>query len=102
MLIVELLLLVFADRESATDFLANYLAGDDLIPLRLLEVFPRDALLRCLLFQIVEGPKFHVLAHLVELFDQISVAVDAEILSLLEKQLLVHKVTENILFTVSV
>ncbi len=54
------------------------------------------------LFQILHGIELHLFAHLIEVFDQIGVAGDAEVLAFVEEKLLVDEIAENVFFTVGV
>ena len=94
--------LFFADGKMAADFLANHFLSDDLVALVLLEVFPGDALLDGFLLKILQGIELHILAHLVEVFDQLGVAGDAEVFAFVEEELLVDEIAENVLFTLGV
>ncbi len=101
-LVVELLDFFFADGEVAADFLADHLLGDDLVALVLLEVFPGDALFDRFFFQVLHGVELHVLAHLVEVFDQLGVAGNAKVFAFVEQELLVDEIAENVFFTLGV
>ena len=54
------------------------------------------------LFQILHGIELHVLAHLVELLDQIGIAGDAQIFAFFEKQLLVDQIAQHVFFPLGV
>src|SRR5258708_6281993 len=102
MFVVELLLFFFVQGQVAADFLANHLLGDDLVPHILLEVFPGNSLFGRFLFEIFHAGELHLLAHLVEALDEVGVAGDAKILTLVDKKLLVDQVAENVLLTVGI
>jgi hypothetical protein len=82
-----------------SNFLANYFLGDDLVPLVLFEVFPRDPLLSRFLLEILHGAELHFLAHLVEFLDEVGIAGDAKVFPFIEKKLLVDEIAEDVLFT---
>ena len=83
----------------SADFFANYLLRNDLVAQVLLEVLPGDALFGSLLLELFQTLKLHVLAHLIEPFDQLGVTADAEILAFFEEELLIDEIAENIFFT---
>ena len=97
-IVVELLLLLLSDGEMAADLFADHFLSDDLVAHVLLEVFPGDALLGGFLFEVFEGLKLHVFAHLVETLDQVGIAGDAEVFGLVEEKLLVDEIAQNVLF----
>src|ERR1700722_4382600 len=101
MLVVERLRLLFGDAEPATDLFTNYLLSNDLITPRLFEIFPGDALLGGFLLEIFERLEFHLLTHLVQRLDEIGIAVDGEIFSFFEEQLLVDQIAEDVFFAIA-
>ena len=96
--VVELLFFFFRDGEMAADLFADHFLSDDLVAHVLLEVFPGDALLGGFLFKVFEGLKLHVFAHLVKTLDQIRVAGNAQIFSLVQEELLIDEVAQNVFF----
>src|SRR5690349_12972934 len=102
MVVVEFLLFFLVDREMASDFFADHFSGDDLVFLRLLEVFPGDSLLFGFLLQGLQRIELHVFAHLVKLFDQVGIGGDTQILAFFKQELLVDEIPKDVLFTVGI
>ena len=97
-IVIELLFLFLRDGEMAADFFADHFLSDDLVAHVLLEVFPGDALLGGFFFEVFEGLKLHVFAHLVETFDEVGVAGNAEVFRLVEEELLIDEIAQNVFF----
>ena len=91
--------LSFAGSElnSAADFLAHDLLGDDLVADIGLEVLKGDALLLGGLFQVFQSLKVVLFADLVKALDEVSVSVDAQFFGLGEPELLVNEAAEEVL-----
>ena len=96
MLVIEFLLFFFADGHFGTDFLADYLLGDDLVAHVLLEILKRDSLAGSGLLQIFHRVEVHLLAHFVELFDQLGVAGNAQVFAFFQQQLLIDEIAQHV------
>ena len=79
-----------------THFLSNDPLGDDPIARVLLEFLVRNSLGFSRLFEFFHRLQIHLLAHFVEALDQFCVARNAQVLALLQKELLVDQVAENV------
>ena len=101
-LVIKLLFVLFGDGEFSPDFFADNFAGNDLVFLLLLEVFPRDTLFFRFLLERFEIGELHLFTHLVKLLNQVGIAGDVEIFAFFQEQLLVDEVAKDILLLVGI
>src|SRR5882672_4321857 len=95
-LLVKFLDLVFIQSHVRTYFLPNDSLRNDLVARLLFELFVGNALRFGGFFQFFHRGEIHLLAHLVEALDEFGVAGDAQVLPLLQQQLLVNQVAQDV------
>ena len=83
-------------RDVSADLLTDHALGQDVVLHVLFEIFERDTLRLRRLLQIFHRVGMHLLAQLVQPLHHLGVGADAQVLRLLQQQLLVDQIAQQV------